>query len=125
MSFVGAKAKNVSEEKKAEGWGDCWTWTALDADTKLMISFRLSDRTLATAYDFMHDLADRIANRIQGAVVLVAGLATPLFGVERTRAILDWESTQGTALIRVVAGLVLAIGGFVAFAVATGRRPKS
>lgn len=125
MSFVGAKAKNVSEEKKAEGWGDCWTWTALDADTKLMISFRLSDRTLATAYDFMHDLADRIANRIQGAVVLVAGLAAPLFGVERTRAILDWESTQGTALIRVVAGLALAIGGFVAFAVATGRRPKS
>jgi hypothetical protein len=63
--------------------------------------------------------------RVVGAVVLVAGLATPLFGVERTRAILDWESTQGTALIRVVAGLALAIGGFVAFAVATGRRPKS
>ncbi len=63
--------------------------------------------------------------RVVGAVVLVAGLATPLFGVERTRAILDWESTQGTALIRVVAGLVLAIGGFIAFAVATGRRPKS
>ena len=49
-----------------------------------------------------------------GAIVLVAGLATPLFGVERTRAILDWESTQGTALIRVGAGLALAIGGFVA-----------
>jgi hypothetical protein len=60
--------------------------------------------------------------RVVGAVVLVAGLATPLFGVERTRAILDWESTQGTALIRVTAGLVLAIGGFIAFAVATGRR---
>jgi IS1 family transposase len=42
---------------KAEGCGDCWTWTALDADTKLMISFRLGDRTLATAYDFMHDVA--------------------------------------------------------------------
>ena len=63
--------------------------------------------------------------RAFGAVVLVAGLATPLFGVERTRAILDWESTQGTALIRVMAGLVLAIGGFIAFAVATGRRPTS
>ena len=62
--------------------------------------------------------------RVVGAVVVVAGLATPLFGVERTRAILDWESTQGTALMRVVAGLVLAIGGFIAFAVATGRRPK-
>ena len=64
-SFVGAKAKNASPEKKAEGWGDCWTWTALDADTKLMISFRLGDRTLATAYDFMHDVAERISNRIQ------------------------------------------------------------
>jgi hypothetical protein len=63
--------------------------------------------------------------RVVGAVVLVAGLATPLFGVERTRAILDWESTQGTALVRVMAGLVLAIGGFIAFAVATGRRPQS
>ena len=62
--------------------------------------------------------------RVVGAVVLVAGLATPLFGVERTRAILEWESTQGTAFIRVMAGLVLAIGGFIAFAVATGRRPR-
>ena len=33
-AFVGAKAKNVSPEQKAEGWGDCWTWTALDADSK-------------------------------------------------------------------------------------------
>jgi IS1 family transposase len=37
----------------------------LDADTKLMISFRLGDRTLGTAYDFMHDLASRLANRVQ------------------------------------------------------------
>jgi hypothetical protein len=60
--------------------------------------------------------------RVFGAVALVAGLTTPLFGVERTRAILDWESTQGTALIRVGAGLALAIGGFIAFAVGAGRR---
>ena len=64
-SFIGAKEQNASAEKKAEKWGDCWTWTALDADTKLMISFRLGDRTLATAYDFMHDVADRLTNRIQ------------------------------------------------------------
>lgn len=64
-SFVGAKEKNASPEKKADKWGDCWTWTALDADTKLTISFRLGDRTLSTAYDFMHDLADRLANRVQ------------------------------------------------------------
>jgi hypothetical protein len=61
--------------------------------------------------------------RAFGAVALVAGLATPLFGVERARAIVVWEATQGTALIRVGAGLVLAIGGFIAFAVAPGRRP--
>ena len=64
-SFVGAKEKNTSDEKKAAGWGDCWTWTALDADSKLMISFSLGDRTLATAYDFMHDVAERISTRIQ------------------------------------------------------------
>jgi hypothetical protein len=61
--------------------------------------------------------------RALGAVVLIAGLATPLFGVDRARAILDWEATQRTALIRVAAGLVVAIGAFIAFAVASGRRP--
>lgn len=64
-SFIGSKERNTSEDKKVQGWGDCWTWTALDADTKLMISFRLGDRTLGTAYDFMHDLAERLTNRIQ------------------------------------------------------------
>jgi hypothetical protein len=63
--------------------------------------------------------------RVVGAVVLVAGLATPLFGVERTRAVLDWESTQGPALIRVVAGVLVVIGGLIAFTVATGPRPKT
>jgi IS1 family transposase len=62
-SFVGSKEKNTTREKKAEGRGDCWTWTALDADSKLILSFRLGDRTLATAYDFMHDLADRVVTR--------------------------------------------------------------
>src|SRR5437879_8664044 len=33
-AFVGAKAKNVSAEQKAEGWGDCWTYTAIDAESK-------------------------------------------------------------------------------------------
>lgn len=64
-SFVGSKEKNTSPEKKAEGCGDCWTWTALDADSKLMISWRLGGRDAATAYDFVQDLAGRLANRIQ------------------------------------------------------------
>jgi hypothetical protein len=48
--FVGAKAKNVTPEKKAEGWGDVWTWTAIDADTKLIISYTLGDRGEDTAH---------------------------------------------------------------------------
>ena len=64
-AFVGAKEKNASDEKKLKGWGDCWTWTGLDADSKLMISWRLGPRDGATAYEFMKDLAGRIANRVQ------------------------------------------------------------
>jgi hypothetical protein len=60
--------------------------------------------------------------RVLGAVALVGGLTTPLLGVERVRAIVAWETAQGTALIRVGAGLALVIGGFIAFAVAAGRR---
>jgi IS1 family transposase len=64
-SFVGAKEKNVSDEKKAEGWGDVWTWTALDAETKLIPCWYVGTRDAGAAYHFMHDLADRLAHRIQ------------------------------------------------------------
>ena len=42
--FVGAKAKNVTPEQKAMGWGDVWTWTAIDADTKLCLSYLVGGR---------------------------------------------------------------------------------
>jgi IS1 family transposase len=64
-SFIGAKEKNTSAEKKAQGWGDCWTWVAIDADTKLVPSWRIGPRDAATAYDLMQDLASRLANRVQ------------------------------------------------------------
>jgi IS1 family transposase len=64
-SFIYAKQKNVTEEQMAEGAGDCWTWTAIDADTKLIISYMLGDRGATTARDFMEDVAGRIINRIQ------------------------------------------------------------
>ena len=63
-SFVGAKAKNVPREKDGQ-WGDVWTWTALDADTKLMISYAVGNRGAETANYFMGDLASRVASRIQ------------------------------------------------------------
>src|SRR5579872_5525828 len=64
-SFVGSKAKNTKAEKKAEGWGDTWTWTAIDADTKLCVSYLAGGRDGGWARDFMQDCADRISNRVQ------------------------------------------------------------
>src|SRR5205823_12677558 len=64
-NFVGAKAKNASPERKAEGWGDTWTWTALDADTKLCVSYLVGGRDAGWATEFMEDCARRISNRVQ------------------------------------------------------------
>lgn len=64
-SFVYAKAKNVPNEKGTFGFGDVWTWTAMDADSKLMVSWRVGPRDLSTAYDFMNDLFERLAHRVQ------------------------------------------------------------
>ena len=65
-SFCYAKAKNVARAKAApQGAGDVWTWTAIEADSKLIISWEVGDRTSATAIEFMDDLRDRLANRVQ------------------------------------------------------------
>jgi IS1 family transposase len=64
-SYVGSKEKNTTREKKAEGWGDVWTWVALDADTKLVPTWYVGTRDARAAYHFMHDLAARLAKRVQ------------------------------------------------------------
>ncbi len=65
-SFCYAKQKNVPEDKRgAFGYGDVWTWTAIDADTKLVISWLVGLRGAAYAQEFMHDVASRIDTRIQ------------------------------------------------------------
>lgn len=64
-SFVGAKEKNTTKETKANGWGDCWTWTALCADTKLIPCWYVGTRDAGAAYHFMHDLAARLSHRVQ------------------------------------------------------------
>ena len=61
------------------------------------------------------------ALQVSGAVVLLAGLATPLFGVERTRVVLAWEAAQGPTLIRVSGVILLAIGGFLTVALSPRR----
>ena len=65
-SFCHAKQKNVATAKAApEGAGDVWTWTALDADTKLIVSYNVGDRSAGAAMDLMDDLRTRLANRVQ------------------------------------------------------------
>ena len=65
-SFCHAKAKNVPSDKKGKfGYGDVWTWTALDADSKLMVSWFVGGRDAGAAYELMSDCAERLANRVQ------------------------------------------------------------
>ncbi len=65
-SFCYAKDKNVPEDKKSTfGFGDVWTWTAIDPDSKLIASWAVGRRDAGTVYEFMHDLAARLANRVQ------------------------------------------------------------
>jgi IS1 family transposase len=65
-NFVYAKQKNVATAKAApEGAGDVWTWTAIDAETKLMPSWFVGGRDSDSAIIFMDDLASRLANRVQ------------------------------------------------------------
>lgn len=65
-SFVGAKARNVPEKRRDEyGIGDAWTWVALDPDSKLVVTWRVSTRSAEDAERFIGDLASRLAGRIQ------------------------------------------------------------
>ena len=65
-SFVYAKKKNVAAAKAApEGAGDVWTWTAIDADSKLVMSWLVGGRDGEYALSFMDDLKSRLANRVQ------------------------------------------------------------
>ncbi len=69
-SFCYSKEKNVPRDIPQEvrdrfGWGDVWTWTAIDAESKLMITWRIGDRSATTAVPFMQDLAARLTNHIQ------------------------------------------------------------
>jgi IS1 family transposase len=65
-SFNYAKNKNVKFAKSApEAAGDVWTWTAIDADSKLIVSWHVGDRSADTGISFMGDLKARLANKVQ------------------------------------------------------------
>ena len=79
-SFCYAKAKNVPTAKNALSYaGDVWTWTALDADSKLIVSWLVGGRDAEYANEFMQDTADRLANRVQ---LTTDGLGSYLDAVE-------------------------------------------
>lgn len=99
-SFCYAKEKNVPPGKKGQfGYGDIWTWVAIDADAKLVPSFMVGNRDLRTARIFIDDLKERLANRVQ---LTTDGLKVYLdavegaFGSEVDYAMLVklYESTQ-------------------------------
>jgi len=62
-SFVGCKQRSWQEGK--QGDVDCWTWIALDADTKLVVSYLVGLRDSGYAVEFIRDVASRIESRVQ------------------------------------------------------------
>jgi IS1 family transposase len=85
-AFVGAKAKNVTDEHP-EDYGDVWTWTAIDAETKLVPSWLVGERGARDCYTFLYDLRSRLRpGRVQ---ITTDGLNSylqviePLFGADR------------------------------------------
>ncbi len=81
-SFCYAKARNVKNAKAApEGAGDVWTWTALDSDSKLIVSWLVGERDALCAFDLMQDLKGRLANRVQ---ITTDGLSAYVAAVDDT-----------------------------------------
>ena len=65
-SFCYAKEKSVPADKKGQfGFGDVWTWVAIDGPTKLVPSFMVGNRDAKSAKMFIDDLASRLASRVQ------------------------------------------------------------
>ncbi len=85
-SFCYAKAANVETAKKAPaGSGDVWTWTGIDADSKLIVSWLVGPRDGQSAYDLMHDLSDRLESRVQlttDGLNLYPGAVEDAFGID-------------------------------------------
>ncbi len=91
--YVYAKAKNVPAEKKDTfGYGDVWTWTAIDADTKLIVSYLLGPRTPPMAYEIMRDVASRVTGGFQlttDGLPWYAHAVENIFGIDVDYAVLQ------------------------------------
>lgn len=99
-SFVGMKQANVPVELKGTpGIGDTWTWTAIDADTKLIASYMVADRSPTAANTFIHDLSKRVVGQVQittdGLAVYVDAIAGSSLGTRVDYAMLIKTYGQG------------------------------
>lgn len=99
-SFCYAKEKNVPAEKTGQfGFGDIWTWAAIDAGTKLVPSFMVGNRYVKSATMFINDLASRLASRIQltsDGVKVYVNAVEGAFGadIDYAQLVKHYESTQ-------------------------------
>jgi IS1 family transposase len=94
-SYCYSKQKNIPEEHRGEpGYGDIWTWVALDADSKLAASWLVGERTVEDCWTFMEDLKSRLAGRIQ---LSTDGHQSYVAPVGLTfRGDIDWAQIQKT-----------------------------
>ena len=89
-AFVGAKAENATQDEQ----GDIWTYTAIDADSKLMISWLVGPRNHANTNAFMADVAGRLGNRVQ---LTTDGLSWYVAAVENA---FGWNGVDFAQLIK-------------------------
>ncbi len=89
-AFVGAKQRHA----KRPGDGDIWTFTALDADTKLMVSWLVGQRSGENAHTFMHDLHSRLAKRVQ----LTTDAFTPY--ISAVEGAFGWQGVDFSQLVK-------------------------
>src|SRR5205823_5798718 len=98
--FCYAKAKNVPADKKGQfGYGDVWTWVAIDADTKLVPAYAVGNRDGMTARMLIDDLASRLSHRIQlttDGLKVYANAVRDAFGADIDYAMLikTYEANQ-------------------------------
>jgi IS1 family transposase len=94
-SYCYSKQKNIPEEHRGEpGYGDIWTWVALDADSKLAASWLVGERTVEDCWTFMEDLKSRLAGRIQLSTDGHQSYVAPVWLT--FRGDIDWAQIQKT-----------------------------
>lgn len=101
-NFCYAKDKNLPDDMRGgPGVGSIWTWVALDAETKLILSWRLGARDAANGHAFIGDVAERLAHRVQltsdGANVYLNAVEHHLGGLcDYAQLVKQYGGEQGT-----------------------------